>query len=173
MDVETARAVEEDLHNETKELATEIISEAIRKEFMDSTKDLRKAKAEQIGRLQKQKEEIEQEKKNYRREALKMGYSKEEIVETTKEMENDLKRITEQINEFSEDSEMEKYLERLPEVLLKTFELASNTLQKGKSSDIRDDIVKLIELTTFELTVTNKKELKVKLFDVLDRLISE
>lgn len=31
----------------------------------------------------------------------------------------------------------------------------------------REDIMKLIEITTFELTVNNKKELRIKLFDWL------
>jgi len=34
------------------------------------------------------------------------------------------------------------------------------------------DIKTLLEITTVELTVTNKKELKVKLFDVLEGIIS-
>jgi molecular chaperone DnaK (HSP70) len=101
-----------------------------------------------------------------------MGYNKAEIDETTKDMESAINRIDEEINEFSENSDMEKYLDRLPEVLLKTFELASNAVQKREIKDIHDDVLKLLELTTFELTVNNKKELKVKLFDVLDRLIS-
>ena len=37
---------------------------------------------------------------------------------------------------------------------------------------MKEDILKLLQLTTFELTVSNKKELKFKLFDVLSRLIS-
>ena len=101
-----------------------------------------------------------------------MGYSKEEINETTNDMENSIKLIDEQINEFLQGTDMEQYLERLPEILLKTFELTSNAISKGKTHDNKDDLLKLIEITTFELTVSNKKELKVKLFEVLDKLIS-
>ena len=43
-------------------------------------------------------------------------------------MQNDLERIDAVINELSDDTDMEKYLERLPEILSKTFELTSNTL---------------------------------------------
>lgn len=32
----------------------------------------------------------------------------------------------------------------------------------------REDIMKLIEITTFELTVNTKKELRIKLFDWLE-----
>ncbi len=126
-----------------------------------------------IKMLAKQKEEIEQEKKNYRRNALKMGYSKEEITETTKDMENSIKLIEEQINEFSENTEMERYLERLPEILLKTFELGSNAIQRAKVGDIKEDIFKLLEITTFELTINSKKELEIKLFEALDKLLND
>ncbi|MDD4530789.1 MAG: hypothetical protein PHO80_04560, partial [Candidatus Gracilibacteria bacterium] len=61
---------------------------------------------------------------------------------------------------------------RLPEILSKTFELARKSIDKEKIEDMKDDLLKLIELTTFELTITNKKELKIQLFDVLDGLIS-
>ena len=148
-------------------------SEAVSEKYHSDTSQLKKVKVDQIAKLEKQMEDIEQEKKKYRREAIKMGYSKEEINETTQEMDADIKRIQHQIDEFSENTEMEKYLMRLPEVLIKTFELASNVLQEKKNERIKEDILKLVELTTFELTVDNKKELKVKLFDVLDKLISE
>ncbi len=144
----------------------------IKEHFLSKNNDLWKVKKEQITQLEKDKNEIEQEKKNYRREALKMGYSKEEINETTNDMENSIKLIDEQINEFLQGTDMEQYLERLPEILLKTFELTSNAISKGKTHDNKDDLLKLIEITTFELTVSNKKELKVKLFEVLDKLIS-
>ena len=37
---------------------------------------------------------------------------------------------------------------------------------------MKDDIKKLLEITTVELTITNKKELRIQLFDVLDKLVS-
>ncbi len=86
--------------------------------------------------------------------------------------ENEIQAIKEQMDALSESTDMEQYLERLPEILLKTFELTSNAISKGKTHDNKDDLLKLIEITTFELTVSNKKELKVKLFEVLDKLIS-
>lgn len=70
------------------------------------------------------------------------------------------------------NTDMEKYLEKLPEVLLKTVELVSNTINKEQIEVIKEDIIKLIEITTVELTITNKKELKIQLFDVLDKLVS-
>jgi hypothetical protein len=153
-------------------LAIQKISDVLKMQFNEDTKDFRNAKEIQINKFQKQKEEIEQERKNYRREALKMGYNREEIEETTKDMDDTIKLIESQIIELSDNTDMEKYLEKLPEVLLKTVELASNTINRANLEGLREDIKLLLEITTVELTVTNKKELKVKLFDVLDKLVS-
>lgn len=130
-------------------------------------------KSNQIEKLKKQKEEIEEERKKYRRNAIKMGYSREEVEEVTKDMEKDIKYIESKIHEFSDDTDTERYIGRLPEILSKTFELTGNTIQRAKDEDTKEDIIKLLELTTFELTISNKKELKVKLFDVLDKLLSD
>lgn len=102
----------------------------------------------------------------------KGALSEEIYAEAVVDVEKDIKLIDEQINELSEGSDMEMYLRRLPKVLTETFELMGNMLHEAKNTDKRDDLFKLVELTTFELTVNNKKELKVKLFDVLDSLIS-
>lgn len=83
-----------------------------------------------------------------------------------------IKLANDKINELSEGSDMDKYLVKLPEVLTETFELMEDALPKAKKPIKKEDLLKLFELTTFELTVNNKKELKIKLFDVLDALIS-
>ena len=43
-------------------------------------------------------------------------------------------------------------------------------LKEANKHHIKEDVLKLIELTTFELTLDTKKELTVKLFDVLTDL---
>ena len=157
----------------TSGITTEKISEVLRKQFAHNTKDFQEAKVSQIKQLQKQKESVEQDRKNYRRDALKVGYNREEIEETTKDMDEDIRVIEGQISELSESSDMEQYLEKLPTMLLKTVELSGNAIQKRNTVGMREDIKKLLEITTVELTITNKKELKVKLFEVLDSLISD
>lgn len=82
-----------------------------------------------------------------------------------------LKAYEEQIIELSGDDEYDVYLQRLPEVLAETFELARTSLNKEENKSKKEDILKLIEITTFELSINNKKELKVKLFGVLETLI--
>jgi uncharacterized protein YktB (UPF0637 family) len=98
--------------------------------------------------------------------------TKEIYDDIIKKYDNDIKKIDLAIEEFLDDTDFEKYITRLPEVLSKTFELANKIDSKGKSNKNKDDLLKLIEITTFELTITNKKELKVKLFDVLNGLFS-
>ncbi len=72
------------------------------------------------------------------------------------------------IDEYSKLDEVSQYIEMLPEILSKTFELATSALRLRKIKEAREDILKLIEICTFELSVNTKKELKVKLFDTLD-----
>ena len=152
-------------------MAIQQISDVLKKQFDTDTKEFHDMKEAQTKKFQKKKEELEQERKNYRRDALKMGYSREEITETTKDMDDAIKLIESQIMELSDNTDMEVYLEKLPEMLLKTVELASNTINKAKIEGFKNDIKLLLEITTVELTINNKKELKVKLFDVLDRLV--
>ena len=65
---------------------------------------------------------------------------------------------------------MEQYLERLPEVLKKLHELASNVLCEADLDDMRDDVKKLIDIVAHELVLNNKKELKVEPYGALNNL---
>ena len=65
---------------------------------------------------------------------------------------------------------MEEYLDRLPEILQNLHELSSRVLSEADYGESRDDIKQLIEIVSHELTLTNKKELKVKLFECLEKL---
>lgn len=154
------------------EIANIALSFFIEKDFSIKNTSFQNEKNEQIKKLEMEKWVFEEKKKNYRRNAVLAGFTKEEIEMESKDMDLSIKIIEEKIAEFSENTDMEKYLQRLPEVLLKTFELTSNALYEKEIKGIKDDIIKLVELTTFELTINNEKELKIKLFEVLDRLIS-
>jgi len=65
---------------------------------------------------------------------------------------------------------MEQYLDRLPEILQKLHELSSRVLCEADYECVRDDIKKLIAIVSLELTLTNKKELKVKLSEVFENV---
>lgn len=75
------------------------------------------------------------------------------------------------IAEYDKLDEVERYIEKLPEVLAKTFELATSSVKVGTIRGAREDILKLMEISTFELTLNTKKELKVKLFDALEGIL--
>jgi hypothetical protein len=161
------------LANMVKNTAPQVFTEIIKSSSsLDNLKWDRKAMDQNIERLVKQKEKIELQKRDYRRNAVLAGFSKEEIDRESSDMDKAINLIESEISEFTDDTDIEAYLIRLPEVLSKTFELASNAIFKSKTQDMKDDLLKLIEITTFELTVNNKKELKIKLFEVLDRLVS-
>ncbi len=132
-----------------------------------------KARKQQIEEFEKQKKTLEDERRNYRRKAVNLGFSAEEIEETSKDIEKSIKLIEEQIQEFSENSDMEKYLERLPQVLLEIVELVLKSLSKGKIEEKQDNLVRLFELAVSNFSVSNKKELKIELFKVLEALTND
>ncbi len=161
------------LDDMVKNMAPKVFVEVIKSSSsLDVLKWDRKAMDNNIELLIKQKEKIELQKREYRKNAVLAWFSKEEIDRESGDMDKAIHLIESEISEFTDDIDIEEYLDRLPEVLSKTFELASNDLFKSKTNDMKDDLLKLIEITTFELTVNNKKELKIKLFEVLDRLVS-
>lgn len=52
-------------------------------------------------------------------------------------------------------------------IRVKTFELSKKSFTDQDFEQSREDIMKLVEITTFELEISNKKELRIKLFDWL------
>ncbi|MCT4617293.1 MAG: hypothetical protein N4A38_03730 [Candidatus Gracilibacteria bacterium] len=177
---ETIELTEEQLHLTlsaarlmlSKEACNNVSNKIQASPLIDRIKGEKKIKNNQIEKLKKQKEEIKQTKMNLTIKFANNSITKEIYDDIIKKYDNDIKKIDLAIEEFLDDTDFEKYITRLPEVLSKTFELANKIDSKGKSNKNKDDLLKLIEITTFELTITNKKELKVKLFDVLNGLFS-
>ncbi len=93
--------------------------------------------------------------------------------ETKNETSKSIQALENQISEMNSNRDIEKYLEKIPNILFETVELACNAINKANSEGFKEDILKLLEFTTVELTIDNKKDLKVKVFQVLDRLISD
>ena len=84
--------------------------------------------------------------------------------------ENEIQAIKEQMDALSESTDMEQYLDRLPEIVRNLHELASRALPEADYEGARDDIRQLIEIVSHERILTNKKELQIRLFDVLEEL---
>ncbi len=132
-------------------------------------------KQEEIVQLQNQKQKIEeetkQEKINLTRLLAKGTIKEEDYIETLQHIENQKQDIDNQMEKLWESTDIEQFLERLPEILSKTFELASKVLSNEDIDGIRSDMRQLIEIVTFELEISTKKELTVKLFEGLNNLV--
>ncbi len=133
-------------------------------------KSLYEISKEEVRKLEKVKLGIEDININATSLVSEGTISKENYNKLLEKNAKQIALIDEQISEAVKTSELEGYLDRLPEVLQKTFELATKLDQKREIKEMRDDITKLVQITTFELEVNNKKELKVKLYDVLTSL---
>jgi hypothetical protein len=148
------------------------IIESLRKsDPVKTNEESKDQKKKEVEKLKLAIKEREKEVRIIEGNALLRNYSQQEIDEMTQGRKNEIISLESLINEYSEIDEMEKYLGRLPEVLSKTFELALSADQKGNIKDSREDILQLLEISTFELTLDTKKELTVKLFDALEGIL--
>lgn len=119
--------------------------------------------------LENKKKQLKEEKLQIDKKYAKLGYSADIANEAVKDMEKEIQLIDNQIDKLWRSTDMEQFIERLPEVLNKTFELASKVLSNEDIVTLKKDIEQLLEICTFELTINNKKELKIKLFDGLEK----
>ncbi len=158
----------------------EKISAYLREVFKDSSiiedDELEKLeKEEYLKRLISNKERKEKEKKNIYKNTLKKDSVDAEMEAIAKEAMEDIQKeinsIEITIQELSEHTDMEEFLVLLPEVLSKTFELCGKAISNKKIEGIKDELDKLIKLATFELSVSTKKELTVKLFEGLEDVL--
>jgi flagellin-specific chaperone FliS len=90
------------------------------------------------------------------------------VNEAVESKKTEIKTIENKIQILSQSGEIEHFIDVLPDILAKTFELSQKAIMDQDFEQSREDIMKLIEITTFELTVNTKKELRIKLFDWLE-----
>mgnify|MGYP000939283824 FL=1 len=100
--------------------------------------------------------------------ALLNGFTAEVSEKAKLSIQKEIDDIDNQILELSEEVDIEKFFERLPEVLAKVFELSTKVLVEEESEVKKEEVYKVIELAVFELNPITKKELKIKLFPVLE-----
>jgi hypothetical protein len=132
--------------------------------------DYKDALNKEIIKLETRKNELEAEKMDYIKLLQKKRITDEEYDKIAEENKKSIDILLDKIQEFKKWSEKEEFINRLPEILTKTFELSRNVGQKRNTEDVYEDLLKLLQITTFELTVDKEKELKIKLFDVLDKI---
>ena len=133
-----------------------------------------KEKDERIVELQKlQKEKIkkEQQRDSTPMELAALRYPYEYVEKVVSWIDQDIKELDKNIERLSQNSSIEEFLDKIPEVITKIFELCSKALSNQEISAIKDEVIKLVEITTFELSVSTKKELKVKLFEGLEDVL--
>jgi hypothetical protein len=165
----TFTSTKEEIEKPTQEVFEEF-KKWIIQAYKQNNSELIDARARQSEELIREKGILEEKLKKYREKAAYLDYSKEEIDETTRDKKKAIDALDIQISKYSADTKMEQYLERLPAILLTTFELGSKALLEMDSGTKTEDMIKLLELSTFELPINTKKELTVKLFSVLEDL---
>lgn len=143
-----------------------LLQENITKIFVTSTQDVRKEQIALLKDLESQKHKIEEQNKLMMTNFLKSG-SIEGMEEVIKEqIEEGKKRIGEinnKIENLMNQKDSEIFLERIPSILKKTFELSEKLLTDDENRSLREDIYELIMLTTFELKIKKKKALEIEL----------
>lgn len=121
--------------------------------------------------LLERKSRLESDIKDIRARYRKLGYSSEEAEEDSKEYQKEIEGIDGQIKNLSESADVSLLFEKLPIVLAKIFELFSNTINKAKVIGSRADFQYILEIIAFELQISTKKELKIKLLDGIDDIL--
>lgn len=165
------------LECDEKWFATGVLSREAFKDFLSCNfplwKNYQEAKEEReqgIEALIKEKDNKKQKKIQVAKDALLNGYTSDIAESVQADIQKEIEAIDNQILALSESIDIEEFFDRLPEVLAKTFELSSRVLLQEESEVKREEVYKVIELATFELNPSNKKELKIKLFPVLEAI---
>lgn len=155
----------------TKENLTHVLweSPAVKNETEEKMKnDERKLQIEV--ELQRKEEETKKEKVNLTR-LLGKGIIEKDIYDATiQSLSSEIDELKYELNTLSESTNMEEFINRLPEIITNLHELSSRVLTDAEYEWWRDDVKKLMQIVLHELTLTNKKELKVKLFEGLENL---
>ena len=158
-----------------EEAEVERDSELIRELFVNSpffqqNKAMKKVMNQEISKLEQNKKNLEDQRKQYRKKAVLVDMNAEEIEEVTKDIDRSIRILEEEIQNLSESTDMEELLERLPTILTEIVELTLEALTEEENDKKKGNIIKLFEITVSNFSVSNKKELKIKLFVYLKDL---
>jgi len=124
-----------------------------------------------IRNLEDQISKKEESKTNILKDALIKGYSADIANSVVLDVEREISSLRKQILSLYHASEIELFIQRIPSILWKIFELSTKVLWVKEIEPVKSELLKLIELTTFELSVSTKKELTVKLFEGLEDVL--
>ncbi len=156
---------------EAKKRAEKSIKDSLRTLWNKESFIEQEEKELELEKFQKIKEEKEKEKSEIPLKYAKLNYPADIAQMAISEIDREITSIDLEITKLSESTDIEQFLDRIPEVLIKIFELCRKVLSSKEIKDMKDEIYKLIEITTFELSVSTKKELTVKLFEGLEDVL--
>lgn len=132
------------------------------------TKKELEAEHEQKEILLQQKSHLEEEIKGADLKYAKLWYGADIAQAMKKELFEQIQDIEMKLETMKENENFEDFLKRIPEIINNLHELASNMLTNEENEWFREQIKELMQYTLHELTLNNKKELKIKLLDALE-----
>lgn len=98
------------------------------------------------------------------KELLPRANEKKEVIS------QEITQIQKRIAGLEHSSDIEKYIAQLPEIIRKIGELTKKPFTEKDFNKEFPQIVKLLEITCGELTLTKEKALKIGLYEVLERM---
>jgi len=154
-----------------KQKALEIIRDSLYStERFDTIRDKKELRKGVIKEKEVEKRRLEEEKKTQEIRWMREGFSKEQIDSATQSILDDIRNIELDIQRFSEKENLEVFLDRVPEVLEKIIELIDSIDSNADIDTMKGDLLLLLQITTFELPISTKKELQIKLLDGIESL---
>ncbi len=135
--------------------------------FEESTKQIRSEQKEKVDNLKKEKDRLEESNKTALKTYLissHIEWIKEVLAETLENNKQQILIINEKIDEMENQNDFDVFCAKIPDILKKTFELATKVLTDKENEHLKEDIYDLIKLTAFELKIKKKKALEIELF---------
>lgn len=118
--------------------------------------------------LQQKIKELEEQKKQVRINAIIQMRPQEMIDETMQFMDKEIETIKNEMENLNNDEDFSEFVARIPEIIIHLHKHLEKGLIEGENEEQREEIKKLMELTLHKLTLTNKKALKIRLFETLE-----
>lgn len=135
--------------------------------FEESTKDVRTNNANLVAKLEVEKKKLIEEDKQAMRAFLRawdIDGLREVLDEDREARKKQIKAIDEKIENLNNKEGFDLFCRQIPIILQKTFELSAKVLTSKENDVLKEDIIDLIKLTTFELKIKSKKALEIELY---------
>ncbi len=148
-----------------------ILKNMIINNWNEEFKIQQKEDEDEIKRLENDIHKLETKIKDTRSKWIINWFTKDEVNEAVKHFVEEIEIKKEEINSIKNNSLNSKDLDIFIEAISKIFEHTANMLWEAKTEVKEEHFLQLIKLITFELIFNTKKELKIKLFRGIDKLL--